>query len=129
MALTARTFRVLRARRSRILSRNEICCSGGFSRFSTEFCRARGANFQAIDLRWGVSEQASRDQQAINICLTEIARCRQTSPRPNFIVLLGDRYGWVPAAWPNPCRRIRADPRAGPRNGGAEIARAVVSAR
>ena len=61
-----------------------------------EFCLARGARFRAIDLRWGVSEQASVDQQAMNICLTEIARCRNTSPRPNFIVLLGDRYGWCP---------------------------------
>ena len=30
------------------------------------------------------------------ICLGEITRCQQTSPRPNFIVLLGDRYGWCP---------------------------------
>lgn len=61
-----------------------------------ELCLAHGARFQAIDLRWGVSEEASLDQQAINICLTEIERCRVTSPRPNFIVLLGDRYGWRP---------------------------------
>jgi len=56
----------------------------------------RGCRFQAIDLRWGVSEEASLDQQAMNICLAEIERCQQTSPRPNFIVLLGDRYGWCP---------------------------------
>ncbi len=55
-----------------------------------------GARFQAIDLRWGVSEEASLDQQAMNICLGEIGRCQQTTPRPNFIVLLGDRYGWCP---------------------------------
>lgn len=61
-----------------------------------QLCFAHGARFQAIDLRWGVSEEASLDQQAMNICLTEIGRCRATSPRPNFIVLLGDRYGWRP---------------------------------
>jgi hypothetical protein len=55
-----------------------------------------GSRFQAIDLRWGVSDQASLDQQAMNICLGEIERCQQISPRPNFIVLLGDRYGWLP---------------------------------
>lgn len=55
-----------------------------------------GYRFQAIDLRWGVSDQASLDQQAMNICLSEVERCQQTSPRPNFIVLLGDRYGWCP---------------------------------
>jgi hypothetical protein len=61
-----------------------------------ELCMQHGARFQAIDLRWGVSEQASLDQQAMNICLGEIARCQRTTPRPNFIVLLGDRYGWRP---------------------------------
>ena len=60
-----------------------------------EFCRARGARFQDVDLRWGVSEEASLDQQAMNICLGEIDRCREVTPRPNFLVLLGNRYGWL----------------------------------
>jgi len=61
-----------------------------------EYCRQRGARFQAIDLRWGVGEEAALDQQTMNICLQELRRCQQVSPRPNFIVLLGDRYGWRP---------------------------------
>lgn len=61
-----------------------------------ELCAQHGARFQAIDLRWGVSEEAALDQQTMNICLGEINRCQRTSPRPNFIVLLGDRYGWMP---------------------------------
>ena len=61
-----------------------------------QLAAAHGCRFQVIDLRWGVSEEASLDQQAMNICLGEIERCQQTSPRPNFIVLLGDRYGWCP---------------------------------
>jgi len=60
------------------------------------YCQERGARFQAIDLRWGVSEEAAIDQQTMNICLTELKRCQEVSPRPNFIVLLGDRYGWRP---------------------------------
>jgi len=32
----------------------------------------------------------------VNICLGEIERCQQVTPRPNFIVLLGDRYVWCP---------------------------------
>ncbi|MEW8508368.1 MAG: AAA family ATPase [Candidatus Thiodiazotropha sp.] len=62
-----------------------------------ELCLAHGARWQAIDLRWGVSSEASLDQQALSICLAEVARCQRLSPRPNFIVLLGDRYGWQPA--------------------------------
>ena len=61
-----------------------------------DLCATRNARFQAIDLRWGVSEEASLDQRAIPICLTEIERCQRLTPRPNFIVLLGDRYGWRP---------------------------------
>jgi NACHT domain- and WD repeat-containing protein len=61
-----------------------------------DLCLARGARFQAIDLRWGVSDEAAGDYQTMRICLDEIERCQQTTPRPNFIILLGDRYGWRP---------------------------------
>ena len=62
-------------------------------------CRSKGADFQWIDLRWGVSEEAAFDNQTLNICLAEIAHCQSPTwledraPRPNFIVLLGERYG------------------------------------
>ena len=46
-----------------------------------ELCRAHGTRFQAIDLRWGVSEEASLDQQTMRICLSEIARCQETTLR------------------------------------------------
>ena len=59
-----------------------------------ELCASRGARFQAIDLRWGVSEEAGLDQRTMPICIGEIERCQKVTPRPNFIVLLGDRYGW-----------------------------------
>lgn len=58
-----------------------------------ELCARQGARFQAIDLRWGVSQEASLDQQTMSICLDEIARSQKVSRRPNFLVLLGDRYG------------------------------------
>lgn len=61
-----------------------------------ELCLQYGCRFQAIDLRWGVREEAALDHQAMKICLEEIKRCQKTTPRPNFIVLLGDRYGWMP---------------------------------
>ena len=63
-----------------------------------EVCEERGARFQPIDLRWGVSEEASLDQQAMNVCLREIERCLETTPRPNFVVLLGNRHGWLAPA-------------------------------
>ncbi len=59
-------------------------------------CEENNARFQAIDLRWGVRDEAALDQQTMEICLREIERCQQTGIKPNFIVLLGDRYGWRP---------------------------------
>jgi NACHT domain- and WD repeat-containing protein len=82
------TFEDLRAERDALHARV-------FPRLS-ERCAARGARFQPIDLRWGVSAEAALDQQTMNICLEEVRRCRSVSPRPNFVVLLGERYGWRP---------------------------------
>jgi hypothetical protein len=62
----------------------------------SRLCTAAGATFQPIDLRWGVSDEAGLDQQTMTICLTELQRCRGTELKPNFLVLLGDRYGWLP---------------------------------
>jgi NACHT domain- and WD repeat-containing protein len=59
-------------------------------------CESLGAQFQAIDLRWGVTTEASADQRAVAICLDEVDRCCQMTRRPNFLLLLGDRYGWRP---------------------------------
>lgn len=61
-----------------------------------QYCEQRGARFQAVDLRWGVGSEAAADQQTMNICLGEIARCHRVTPRPNFLILVGDHYGWRP---------------------------------
>lgn len=61
-----------------------------------KFAAQRHRLFQAIDLRWGVREDAALNQQTMRICLAEIARCQQASPQLNFLVLLGQRYGWRP---------------------------------
>jgi NACHT domain- and WD repeat-containing protein len=61
-----------------------------------ELCELHGARFQPVDLRWGVSDEAAVDQQTMKICLDEIKRCQKITPKPNFVILLGDRYGWCP---------------------------------
>lgn len=68
---------------------------GAFARLR-RLCEARGARFQAVDLRWGVSEEAALDQRTVPLCLSEVERCRRLSPRPSFVAILGDRYGWRP---------------------------------
>lgn len=58
--------------------------------------RPQGWIIEWTDLRWGISQEAGLDNRTMRICLNELRRCRQLSPRPNFIVLMGERYGWVP---------------------------------
>jgi len=55
-----------------------------------------GIQYDLIDLRWGITEQAQHRSDTMRICLEEIRRCQRLSPRPNFALLLGDRYGWQP---------------------------------
>ena len=68
-----------------------------------ERLRARRHHLEWVDLRVGVAtaseaDEARRELQVLRVCLAEVKRCR-----PFFIVLLGDRYGWVP-----PPERMRA---------------------
>src|SRR5215831_21032927 len=62
-----------------------------------ERLRARRHHLEWVDLRVGIATAAQRDDEAarelhvLKVCLAEVARCR-----PFLIVLLGDRYGWVP---------------------------------
>lgn len=60
------------------------------------YCSSKGWQFECVDLRWGVSKEAQEQSKTIQICLNEIRHCRDVSPKPNFIVLLGQRYGWIP---------------------------------
>ncbi|MCB2214420.1 tetratricopeptide repeat protein [bacterium] len=61
-----------------------------------KLARENGCRFQAVDLRWGISSEAALDQQTMKICLSEIDRCQTISPKPNFLILVGNRYGWRP---------------------------------
>ena len=60
------------------------------------YCEENGAKFQAVDLRWGVNEESQLNQKTLQICFSEIARCQKISPKPNFVILLGEKYGWQP---------------------------------
>ncbi|WP_282928994.1 tetratricopeptide repeat protein [Anaerococcus sp. Marseille-Q7828] len=56
--------------------------------------RIEGIKFQ--DLRWGIDtgiDEKDKNKKILDVCLDEI-----DNYRPYFIVLLGDRYGWIPPA-------------------------------
>ena len=59
------------------------------------YCAAKGYQFLPLDLRWGVSEEAQLDQRTAEICLGEV-RAAKDYPPPNFLIMIGNRYGWVP---------------------------------
>ncbi|XP_070180221.1 TPR repeat-containing protein DDB_G0287407-like isoform X2 [Littorina saxatilis] len=51
-------------------------------------CNAKGVQFVAVDMRWGITSQAAENAQVINICLREIDRS------DIFVGFFGQRYGW-----------------------------------
>jgi len=100
--LSARTFRLfVSSTFSDFIAEREALQKVVFPELE-RYCAMKGAHFQAVDLRWGITEEAQREHDTMRICLEEVRRCQQLSPRPNFAVLLGDRYGWepVPARMP-----------------------------
>ncbi|PAA84392.1 hypothetical protein BOX15_Mlig005707g1 [Macrostomum lignano] len=62
-----------------------------------EYCREKhGLEFQVVDMRWGVRDEATDDHMTTELCLREIKTCQRVSVGPNFVVLLGQKYGYRP---------------------------------
>ena len=53
-----------------------------------DYCERRFLSFIPIDLRWGITEEDSRNGLVLSTCLEEI-----DNSRPFFIGILGSRYG------------------------------------
>ena len=96
MAQTTRTFRIFVSSTFSDLKEERNALQRYVFPRLRDLCTQHGCRFQAIDLRWGVRDEAGLDQQTMKICLDEVSRSQRASPKPNFIVLLGDRYGWRP---------------------------------
>lgn len=96
MALASKTFRIFVSSTFSDLKEERNALQKRVFPELRKLCMQHGFRFQAVDLRWGVSQEAGLDQKTMEICLTELERCQSISPRPNFIILLGDRYGWRP---------------------------------
>lgn len=96
MAQAARTFRLFVSSTFSDLKSERSALQQAVFPLLRQLCLRLGCRFQDVDLRWGISEEAGLDQATMRVCLREVARCQETTPRPNFIILLGDRYGWCP---------------------------------
>lgn len=96
MPIATRTFRVFVSSTFEDLIEERNALQRDVFPALSRLCETHGARFQAIDLRWGIRDEAVLGQQLMEICLAEIERCQRTGIKPNFIVLLGDRYGRQP---------------------------------
>ena len=68
MAQTSNTFRIfVSSTFSDLHAERNALQSQVFPRLR-ELCLQNGCRFQAIDLRWGVSAEAGRDQKTMKIC-------------------------------------------------------------
>uniref|UniRef100_A0A1I8AA47 WD_REPEATS_REGION domain-containing protein n=2 Tax=Steinernema glaseri TaxID=37863 RepID=A0A1I8AA47_9BILA len=62
-----------------------------------EYCRENhGLDFQVVDMRWGVRDEATDDHMTTKLCINEIANCQRLSLGPNFVVFLCQKYGYRP---------------------------------
>ncbi len=62
-----------------------------------ERLKARRCHLEPVDLRWGAfleegEEQEAHELHVLKVCFEEIDRSK-----PFLVILLGDRYGWIPS--------------------------------
>ena len=48
------------------------------------FCQQRGVQFEVVDMRWGIRDEATDDHQTLAICCSEIARCQEGTVGPRL---------------------------------------------
>ncbi|KAF6039458.1 hypothetical protein EB796_002235 [Bugula neritina] len=59
-----------------------------------QYCRLQhDVEFQVVDMRWGVRDEAALDHSGPKTCMDELRSCQELSLGPNFVCLLGQRYG------------------------------------
>ena len=51
-----------------------------------EHCFSKGYEFQVVDMRWGVRNQATNDHITPELCLHELKKCQTLSKGPTFVV-------------------------------------------
>ena len=62
-----------------------------------DYCKAKhDLDFQSVDMRWGIPSDATEYHGTTELCLKEIRNCREYSLGPNFVTLIGQKYGLRP---------------------------------
>ncbi|KAK3777081.1 hypothetical protein RRG08_008927 [Elysia crispata] len=58
------------------------------------FCQNRGYDFQVVDMRWGIRDEAQDDHMTTDICLNEVQLCKELSTGPFFVSFMSHKYGY-----------------------------------
>lgn len=62
-----------------------------------DYCkREHDLDFQSVDMRWGIPSDAHEYHGTTELCLNEIKNCKKYSLGPNFVTLVGQKYGLRP---------------------------------
>ncbi|XP_077862132.1 NACHT domain- and WD repeat-containing protein 1-like [Saccoglossus kowalevskii] len=62
-----------------------------------DYCKSKyGLQFQVVDMRWGVRDEATDDHMTSQLCMDEIVGCQKVSVGPNFVTFLCQKYGYRP---------------------------------
>nr|XP_006825345.1 PREDICTED: NACHT and WD repeat domain-containing protein 1-like [Saccoglossus kowalevskii] len=62
-----------------------------------DYCKSKyGLEFQVVDMRWGVRDEATDDHMTSQLCMNEIEECKRISDGPTFVVFLCQKYGYRP---------------------------------
>ena len=56
------------------------------------YCQQNGYEFQIVDMRWGVRDEAANDHMTVDICMQELANCQKYSAGPNILVCINYFY-------------------------------------
>lgn len=91
MPIATRTFRVFVSSTFEDLKEERDALQRDVFPKLRTLCESHGTRFQAIDLRWGVRDEAALDQKTMEICLREIERCQRSGVKNSFIVLPDQR--------------------------------------
>lgn len=62
-----------------------------------DYCKnEHDLDFQSVDMRWGIPSDAHEYHGTTELCLNEIKNCKKYSLGPNFVTLVGQKYGLRP---------------------------------
>lgn len=51
-----------------------------------KYCQGKGLDFEVVDMRWGVRDNATADHLTSALCIKEIETCKRLSMGPHFVV-------------------------------------------